>query len=77
VGRMTELEVHVVDQDIIVNLPGTRCTITFRMAPDSPDLIEKEEWTRGDEEAAITLHVFRARAWAAASAKARELGWIV
>jgi hypothetical protein len=54
---MTELEVHVVDQDIIVNLPGTRCTITFQMAPDSPSLIEKPDWTRGDEQAAITLPV--------------------
>jgi hypothetical protein len=44
---MTELEVHVVDQDIIVNLPGTRCTITFQMAPDLPSLVEKPEWTRG------------------------------
>jgi hypothetical protein len=74
---MTELEVHVVDQDIIVNLPGTRCTITFQLAPDSPSLIEKPEWTRGDEQAAITLPVFRARAWVAASDRARELGWIV
>ena len=37
---MAELEVHVVKLDIIVNLPGTRCTITFQMAPDSPSLIE-------------------------------------
>jgi hypothetical protein len=44
---MTELEVHVVDRDIIVTLPGTRYTITFQMAPDLPTLIEKPEWTRG------------------------------
>jgi hypothetical protein len=74
---MAELEVHVVDQEIIVNLPGTRCTITFQMASDSPSLIEKPEWTRGDEQAAIPLTVFRARAWVAANEKARELGWIV
>jgi hypothetical protein len=74
---MAGLEVHVVQRDIIVSLPGTRCTITFQMAPDSPILIEKPEWTRGDDEAAITLTVFRARAWVAANERARELGWIV
>jgi hypothetical protein len=74
---MIELEVHVVEQDIIVNLPGTRCTITFQKAPDSPGLFEKQEWTREDPESAIPLHVFRARAWVVANDKARELGWIV
>jgi hypothetical protein len=74
---MTELEVHVVDRDIIVTLPGTRYTITFQMAPDLPTLIEKPEWTRGDDEVAIPFAVFRAKAWVSASHKARELGWIV
>lgn len=73
---MTELEVHVVEQDIIVNLPGTRFTITFHMAPDSRTLTEKPAWTRGDEETTIPFQVFRARAWVAAKEKARELGWI-
>jgi hypothetical protein len=74
---MLELEVHVVEQDIIVNLPGTRCTITFEKSSDSLDIVEKPAWTRGDPEAAIPLQVFRARAWVAARAKARELGWIM
>jgi hypothetical protein len=72
-----ELEVHVVDQDIIVNLPGTRFTITYTRTPDSPSLIEKGEWTRDDPEAEISINIFRARAFQAAIAKARELGWIV
>jgi hypothetical protein len=74
---MTELEIHVVGEDIIVNLPGARFTITFQKAPDSPGIIEKTEWTRGDPESAIPPEVFRARAWVAAHDKARELGWIV
>jgi hypothetical protein len=74
---MTELEVHVVEQDIIVNLPGTRFTITFQKSPDIPGLIEKAEWTRDDPEAEINPSIFRARAWQAAVAKARELGWII
>jgi hypothetical protein len=74
---VTDLEVHVVGQDIIVNMPGTRFTITFHMAPDSTGLTEKPAWTRGDEEVSIPMQVFRARAWVAAHAKARELGWIL
>jgi hypothetical protein len=74
---MSELEVHVVDQDIIVNLPGTRFTITYHRSSDFPVLIEKAEWTRDDPEAPINLSIFRARAWQAANDKARELGWIV
>jgi hypothetical protein len=73
---MAELEVHVVEADIIVNLPGTRFTITFRKDPASPNLIEQTEWTQADPEAG-SLALFRARAWEAADQKARELGWIV
>jgi hypothetical protein len=73
----SELEVHLVDQDIIVNLPGTRFSITYTRAPDFPGLIEKAEWTREDPEAEVNLTIFRARAFQAAIAKARELGWIV
>ena len=74
---MAELEVHVVDQDIIVNLPGTRCTITFQRAPGFPGIVEKPEWTRGDPESGLDLVIFRVRAFQAATQKARELGWIV
>jgi hypothetical protein len=74
---MSELEVHVVDENIIVNLPGTRCSITYKKMPDWPGLIERPEWTRGDPEARITLTIFRARAWQADNDKARELGAIV
>ena len=74
---MVELEVHVVGERIIVNLPGARFTMTFTKDPDSPGIIEREHWTRDDHESAVPPQVFRARAWVAASAKARELGWIV
>jgi hypothetical protein len=73
---MVELEVHVVGERIIVNLPGARFTMTFTKDPDSPGIIEREHWTRDDHESAVPPQVCRARAWVAASAKARELGWI-
>ena len=38
---MVELEVHVVGERIIVNLPGARFTMTFTKDPDSPGIIER------------------------------------
>jgi hypothetical protein len=75
-GPMVELEVHVVGERIIVNLPGARFTMTFEKDPDGPGIVERAHWTRDDPESAVPAQVFRARAWAAASAKARQLGWI-
>jgi hypothetical protein len=71
---MNALEILVVENDIIVNLPGTRFSITFRKDPDSPNLIELAEWTQADPEGG-SLALFRARAWEAAEEKAREIGW--
>jgi hypothetical protein len=71
---MDALEIVVVENDIIVNLPGTRFSITFRKDPDSPNLIELPEWTQADPEGG-SLALFRARAWEAPDQKAKELGW--
>jgi hypothetical protein len=35
---MVELEVHVVGERIIVNLPGARFTMTFEKDPDGPGI---------------------------------------
>jgi hypothetical protein len=74
---MVELEVHVVGERIIVNLPGARFTMTFEKDPDGPGIVERSHWTRDDPESPVPQQVFRARAWVAANEKARELGWIV
>jgi hypothetical protein len=74
---MIELEVHVVGERIIVNLPGARFTMTFEKDPKGPGIIERAQWTKEDHESTVPPQVFRAKAWVAASAKARELGWIV
>jgi hypothetical protein len=74
---MVTLEVHVVGERIIVNLPGARFTMTFEKDPDGPGIVERAHWTRDDPESTVPPQVFGARAWVAAKAKARELGWIV
>ena len=66
---MRELEIHVVDGHIIVNLPLTRLTMTYKKC--ASDLVEDYLWTRDDGS-----NDFRVRAWLAASQKAREIGWI-
>ena len=72
-----DYEVHVVGDDIIVNLPGTRFTITYQRAKDRRGLEEKPGWARDDGGTSFSMAEFRAEAWQAASKRARELGWII
>jgi hypothetical protein len=62
--------------DIVVTQPGTKFMVTYYKLDDPPQLMAKSDWT-DDPDASVTLGAFRARAWIAANAKARELGWIL
>ena len=73
---MSELELHVHDEQIIVNMPETRLTMTYQASLDVPWLVELPFWTCDDRTAPISVNDFRGRAWQAANKKARELGWI-
>jgi hypothetical protein len=68
---MNELELHVEGRHIIVNMPQTRLTVTYIRPSGTPCLVEEPLWTLDGGSTD-----FRARAWQAASNKARELGWI-
>ena len=63
-----ELHVELQGDYIIVTLPGTKFMGTYQLRA-------KSDWT-DDADAPIALGAFRARAWMAASDKARQLGWI-
>jgi len=79
IGLMTDnhdLHVEVQGDYIIITLPGTKFMVTYYKAGDPPQLMAKSDWT-DDPDAPVTLGAFRARAWLAATYKARELGWIV
>jgi hypothetical protein len=67
---MRELEIHIEDRQIVVNLSDSRLTMTYQLSPDG-QLKENEFWTvdGGDTE-------FRQRARQAAFSKARQLAWI-
>ena len=72
------LHVDVQGDDIIVTLPGTSYLVTYYRATAFPQqLLTKSHSGREDEGAPMTQAEFHARAWKAANAKARELGWIV
>ena len=74
---MSELELHVRDEQIIVNMPETRLTMAYQASSEVPGLVELPLWTCDDRTAPISVNDFRGRAWQAAEKKARELGWIV
>jgi hypothetical protein len=73
---MPELEIHIDEERIIVNAPGTRLTITYQVSPDAQSLIENPFWTGQDRSASISLNEFRRSTYRAAINKAHELGWI-
>jgi len=76
-NRGPDLRVLVVlDGDsIVVTMPGTSYSVTYRKLHDSPLLVASD--IRDDQDSPISKYTFRAQAWIAANDKARELGWIV
>jgi hypothetical protein len=71
-----DLHVKFDGHEIIVTRPGTDMMTAYRKRPDSPNLVLTRSW----ENPSVTspeISEFRAKAFHAAIAKARELGWIV
>ena len=60
---------------IVVTIPGTSYSVSYRKLHDTPWLVASE--IRDDPDSSMSKYTFRARAWTAANDKARELGWIV
>ena len=69
-----DVHVAVVDDAIVVTIPGTSYSVTYRKR-DEPWLLASD--IRADKNSPISRWTFRAQAWTAANEKARELGWIV
>jgi hypothetical protein len=63
------------DDAIVVTMPGTSYSVTYRRVDSSPWLLASN--MRDDLNSPVSRHTFRARAWIAANDKARELGWLV
>ena len=71
-----KLRIDVVDDEIIVSLPGTSYSVTYFKPPNSPQLLAKNISQSDDKRTPLRLSDFLCRAWQAANATARELGWI-
>ena len=74
----SEIGLRVVVRDeatIIITLPGTWFTVTYRKLPDVPDLVATN--VVDDRRGALKKADFLVRAARIAKNKARELGWIV
>jgi hypothetical protein len=72
-----EIQVDVENDDtIIVTKPGTEFLVAYQMRPNEPSLIMTHTWL-APTIMSREITDFRAKAFGAALAKARELGWIV
>jgi hypothetical protein len=72
------LHVEVLDDEIVITLPGTSYAVTYYRATAFPQrLLTKSHSGGEDHDAPMTQAEFHGRAWRLANDKARELGWIV
>jgi hypothetical protein len=71
------LRVDIVDDEILVSLPGTSYSVLYFKREGSPQLSARHIPMMDDLRTPLKLSEFLSRAWREANAKARELGWIV
>jgi len=72
------LHVEVLDDELVITLPGTSYAVTYYRATAFPQrLLTKSHSGGEDHDAPMTQAEFHGRAWRLANDKARELGWIV
>ena len=74
---LADIHLDVSGGDIIVDLPGTRYTVTYHKPVVSPQLLAAYLPGDDDPRTKLTQAEFLARAWRLANEKARELDWIV
>ena len=75
----SEFSVQVVDDEIVVTLPGSHYSVTYYKSAKSPQLLAKYISDRDDPRVEMRVSEFLALAWRLADDKARELdwGWVV
>jgi hypothetical protein len=73
-GESAALVVEIIDDIIVVTLPGTDFFASYRKRRGAGALAA--HFLRDDRHAALPRSEFVARSWRLALAKARELGWV-
>jgi hypothetical protein len=71
------LRVRVVEDNIVVTLPGYSYAVTYYKPGGSPGPLMKYSVTENDVRLQMIGAEFLVEAWKLANNKARELGWIV
>jgi hypothetical protein len=71
-----DLHVELDGDEIVVTRPDADMITAYRKAPDRPNLVLTRSWLEPTV-SSPEISEFRAHAFQAAIAKARELGWIV
>ena len=76
--RRSKITVEVLDDEILVTMPGTSFSIVYEKTKDN-QLIASSFSARKDQDETrkVSFPRFLALAWTAAKEKAKELGWIV
>jgi len=72
-----DIHVEVRDQDLVVTMPGTSLRVVYRKPHHGSQLVAKLDYFQDQQKGPITRAEFLAKALKLATAKARELGWIV
>ena len=73
-AESVSLIVEMIDDQIIVTMPGTFLLAAYRKSENAASLVAR--FIQDDRHAAIPRSEFVARSWKLALAKARQLGWI-
>ena len=75
--RRPKVAVRVAGDVLVVTMPGTRFSITYEKTEENRLVASSFHARKGlDETHKVAFPKFLGLAWAAANAKARELGWI-
>jgi hypothetical protein len=70
-----KLHINVIDDEIVVTLPGTSYSVTYYRPEDQHHLRAKNYPLEVDQRAEMGQAEFLGKAWMVANAMARQLGW--
>ena len=71
-----ELRAHIIDNNIVVTLPGYSYAVTYYKPQGAAGLLMKYSVIQDDLRLRMTAAEFLSKAWKLANKRARELRWI-
>ena len=76
--RRSKITVEVLDDEILVTMPGTSFSIVYEKTKDNQLIANSFSARKNqDQKRNVSFPRFLALAWTAANEKAREIGWLV